>query len=551
MSKSLRVLAFTGPHWPIRPQGVSIRSFTAGTPFSLQNALREAAGRAVAKQGAWADSNWATLEGRRASVLLLEFMDEARPIVEAQLSALRPNLVLIGAMTLGFPGAIELARLVRRHRGSDCLVVLGGKHANETLRRRANGAPLLLPNSPLELMRSGRLPGESELPLFDVVVSGEGESLTVALGEAVAAAEEAGAPAAAALAFAPALQQTPGTWAFGAVSGDQIQTVTSVGPALNFDRIPTAPRVFGLQSAFPIFGGAPTGHAYSDMGLGCRMNCFFCSEKVSLNGKLRRGPRVVDRLMEHLVDIWVAGGEGAGGDVGAFVEDSILLGGDTNLIATFAKEWRRERPGRLSIGCQMTAFDVRRLKQTGLLTELRHAGVSYVAIGMETVSEEVADRMSKHRRGDLLWSEVNRLALSNLGVEGIRAGVYVLWGLGEPQNLRLRQLQQLAAWADQDACGQPCAVGLNWATLHPAGNGDECTGAARWPELDRSGRGNAEPLPDFTRWGTEPTSERLPYFVELFGEASETYPYYRGVVPSIAELRALKQAFDAWDDRNR
>jgi hypothetical protein len=122
MRPRLRVLALTAPQWPVRPRGVQVRSFTAASPFSLQNALREAAGRAANQLGAWADSNWASQADRQRSVLLLEFMDEAELVIRERLDELEPNLVLIGAMTLGMASAVQIARIVRERRGDDCLV---------------------------------------------------------------------------------------------------------------------------------------------------------------------------------------------------------------------------------------------------------------------------------------------------------------------------------------------------------------------------------------------------------------------------------------------
>nr|VFJ65015.1 MAG: hypothetical protein BECKDK2373B_GA0170837_11441 [Candidatus Kentron sp. DK] len=45
----------------------------------------------------------------------------------------------------------------------------------------------------------------------------------------------------------------------------------------------------------------------------------------------------------------------------------------------------------------------------------------------------------------------------------------------------------------------------------------------------------------FLDWGTDRNSERLAFFVELFGEASENYPLYKNYLPSQGDPEKLKQ----------
>lgn len=541
LKPTLRVLAVTAPQWPKRPIEIDTRSLTAGSPFSLQNAVRQAAGYAETKSGAWADSNWTTLKERQESVLLLEFMDDAKNRLAKLLPILKPNLVLIGTMTLGFPGALEIARIVRAEFGEDCLVILGGKHVNETLRgpSKENGIEVL-PCCPLELIHDGSLDMASGWPLFDLVISGDGEELITNIGEIVHRTLTSGQAPREALADKQALKESRGQWIVGWIEDGEVLTVTSSGMPLDFDTIPTAPSIFGLQSAFPIFDSAPTGHAYSDMGRGCKFDCHFCSERSGLNGKFRSGLDAIDRLYQHLEDIWNAGGAGKYGPVGAFIEDSILLGGEDFLIRALIEQLKSKPLRRLRIGCQMSANDVIHLHEKKLLRQLKEVGFDYVAFGMETISERVALRMSKHRKRGL-WSESNRKAISALSEAGFRVGVYVLWGLGESQREREMQLRQIKEWK-KDYKGQPAVISLNWATLHPSANPDRELKTWHWPQLD-SNNVSLIPLPNFLKWGTSEESERLSFFVELFGEASENYPYYLGVLPSMEDLVKLRYEY--------
>lgn len=499
--------------------------------------MRAAATRAELKHGVWAESNWATRTGRRDSTLLLEFMDEADALLSRVLIELRPNIVFIGAMTLGFPGAVAIAAAVRRLLGNEALIVLGGKHANETLWRRRTGEVVCFANSPLHLMASGKIGEHAGMPLFDIVVSGDAEDVVVRLGELVADVSSLGEPARNAVKAFGSLRSARGSWIAGWLSGNTIATVEGVGLPLPFGEILTAPALYGLQSAFPVFGGTKTGHAYSDMGRGCRYDCFFCSERNRVNGKLRRSPDAIDRLMEHLSAI--ASEEPTEGK-SAFIEDSILLGGDVALIEAFCARKEAQELLALQVGCQLTVSDVLALDSKGHLATLRRAGVNYVAFGMETVNEVVASRMSKNNRKGL-WTEANRKALERLTNAGIRAGVFVLWGLGESQLEREHQLQQLAEWK-QDYGGQPSAVGLNWATLHPGALHYRSDGLLLWPEID-DWKGARRPAPDYLEWGTPASSELLQPFVEVFGEASEAYPFFFGITPDAAEIERLRAIF--------
>jgi hypothetical protein len=184
--------------------------------------------------------------------------------------------------------------------------------------------------------------------------------------------------------------------------------------------------------------------------------------------------------------------------------------------------------------------DIQRLAQAGTLARLRAIGCEYVAFGMETINEAVAARMSKNRRGER-WIEANRAALTALTHAGIRAGVFVLWGLGESQAERIQQLNRLKEW-QEFYDGQPCAIGLNWATLHPGGIPKMGYAHPIWPTLNPNRSAGAR-IPDFLEWGTPPESPLLPLIVELFGEGSACYPYYEGVVPVEAELKELRELY--------
>ncbi|MES3031582.1 MAG: B12-binding domain/radical SAM domain-containing protein, partial [Patescibacteria group bacterium] len=134
---------------------------------------------ASSRQGVWGESNWRDKEALNATVVMYDYADDLFDL-ERKLREVRPNLLLIGAMTLALPGAVEIARMAKELLGDDVTVVLGGKHTSETIYREHSHVRNN-PGSPLRLMSEGKIPHN-----FDVVVSGDGEYVVVKLGELVA-----------------------------------------------------------------------------------------------------------------------------------------------------------------------------------------------------------------------------------------------------------------------------------------------------------------------------------------------------------------------------
>jgi len=531
----LRVLAVSAPHWERRPVDAPIRSFTAGTAFSLQNACRQSATAAQAGRPGWADSNWRTIQGRRESLLLLEFMDEARTIVNERVDVLRPNMVLIGAMTLGMPGAVEIARIVRDRLGNDVLIVLGGRHASETL-RDWRGEVWQAPHCPVRVgcPESPHTCDDERGPLFDVVVSGQGEDVIERLGALVADVLRRGRAAREAVReLDSALSDARGLWIAAWVDSRcaEVRVLKAKGLQLAWCSIPTAPAMFGVQSAFAVFDGIPTGHAYSDMSRGCHYDCHFCSERHSLNGRLDRSQDPVGRLVQHVRDIRAAVGSGP---AAAFVEDSVLLGGDLRLVSAFCNALEAQPTHDLRIGVQLTVHDIERFAAAGLLQRLRAVGVEYVAFGMETSNEHVAAGMSKYEQGGE-WVPASVSVLETLDRAGLRSGVFVLWGLGETQDDRTRQLMLLQTAQQRSGGRSPSAVGFNWAVLHPAATDPD---SPSWQDGVSSSQAESV-LPDFLAWGTPSSDPRHDLLQEYFGEASVRYPLYPGHAPTHEHLLEL------------
>ena len=227
----LRVLAVTAPQFGAGQIGCM--ALSSGDAASLYNACRYAAHLSETGDPSWSASNWNTSRRvRRESVLLLHDMDHANRTLTKILPTLRPNLVLISAMSICMPGAIAVAKTIRKELGDDVLIVLGGRHVNETV-YNVRGKVAHHAASPLRLMASGRI-----APQFDLVVSGDGEAIIAEIGRSVASITAKGKPARDARFELNRLLTAPGMWLAGIVDDDSIHIVRGQAGTLNYEMMP-------------------------------------------------------------------------------------------------------------------------------------------------------------------------------------------------------------------------------------------------------------------------------------------------------------------------
>jgi len=515
---SLRVLALAPPQFPHGQVGD--RALSSGDPASLFNACRSAAQAATRGHGAWSHSNWAaSRKERRDTVLMLHSLREGLPELQKHVLALRPNLLLIGSMSVCLPGAIACARFLKAMLGDEICIVLGGRHANETMYRVAGGGVAHHPSSPLRLIHEGRIE-----PVFDVVVSGDGEDVVVALGELVDRVVSAGRPAADARLELDSLRAIArGQWIAATVADGGIRTVLGgqVGP-LARDTLPVPAEMFGVTARFGVFDGRPTGHVFSDTGRGCIYDCSFCSERRTVTGmpeELDTSAGRLFRQLERVVRVVAEDHDGA--PAAAFCEDSTLLAYTPNLINQLVGRLQ-SAPWKIRFGGQLTIDQI--LSRPKLLAPLREVGMEYLFLGLETMSPDEIGGMSKdvgRRRGP--WVDRAETALEILSDTGISCGVAVLFGLGEPHESRLELIEQVGVWRKRH--GFPNPISMNWAVQHPLAGHDGGTGYR------------------YTDWSIPPG----PFmgFLRDFGEASLVYPIAGQQAPKIDEMREVHTAICA------
>lgn len=486
-------------------------------PVSLFNACRIAAQNAELGVGPWARSNWA-LGGRsrrRQSFLLMYSMDEIGRFVNL-LRQERPNLILIGAMTLCMPGAIECAKIARELLGQDVCIALGGRHATETIYLKKGGSRrtenvIHHPSSPARLIRDGQIPD-----LFDVVISGDGEFIVAELGAMIG--RHGGN--ASTINYADELDtRTPGNWlaSFPKAGKDLVGQF----PQFPRDSLPTLAPLFGVTASFDVFSGSKTAHVFSDTGPGCAYDCDFCSERSSVTGGLFEAQTSPERLYRQLSDAeLVIRSDWPQHTASAFVEDSVFLGGSPKLMDAFCS-LMEDRPLEICFGAQLTIDKI--IGCQNQIERLSGVGLNYLFVGVETLDPIEIGGMSKDlSKGNLSWADRLLLSMDICTRSSVRLGCAILFGLGENHSSRIALLKLLLS--SREHYGQPVVVSANWAVQHPLQGGDA---GANYRYLD---------------WGT-PEGPYLELF-HWFGEASLRYQM-RGVAPpSLSELKEIVTLLD-------
>lgn len=149
-------MGVAAPHWVAKGTNNDSTSLNSSDPFSLYNAYRYAAGCAEKNVGYWEESNWNNFEGRKESIILMNYFYDEVDKFKEKLLQIKPDVLFIGAMTLAFAGAIEISKIAKNILGEKVFIVLGGKHALETMYLE-NGEVINEDNSPLKLMKEGKI----------------------------------------------------------------------------------------------------------------------------------------------------------------------------------------------------------------------------------------------------------------------------------------------------------------------------------------------------------------------------------------------------------
>lgn len=526
MTDVLRVLAVSAPE---NERGTLPRDpIYSRDPASLFNAMRIAAIESEKPDSAWSRSNFAGSRKERREKMDLMYSLDDMSAFEEKLRKEKPNVLFIGAMSLSLPGAVEVAKKAREILGNDVLIVLGGRHATETIYKDAPDrefVQLQIPGqdntppikhhagSPLLLIQQGKIP-----PVFDMVVAGQGEDIIAKIGDVAEKAANEGnvrniQP------YLSELQTANGDWIAGYIDRFDIKTIQGTGQEINYNGMVSPASLFGVRAAFDVFEGNPTAHVFSDTGMGCVYSCDFCSEARDVVGKpfdMKHAPERLHAQMQQAAKVIQE--DYPDKQPTAFVEDSIILGGDPKNLEHFY-ELMKQNPVNIKFGAQFTVDQV--LRQKELITKLKEVGLEYVFVGIETLKPEEVGGMAKdvRRNDEKSWAERIEETLLFLNDNNIKSGASLLFGLGEPHDSRIDLLNHIQEW-QKISPHTLRPVSANWAVQHALKGNDA---GANY---------------DYAQWGTESNDDRLPY-IDMFGEAAMRYNMQGVNPPALEELREV------------
>lgn len=416
-------------------------------------------------------------------------------------------------MSLCLPGAVACAKKAKEMFGEEICVVLGGRHASETIYLTQDGIVKHHPGSPLRLMAEGYIDR-----VFDLVVSGEGEHIIASIGKIIADLNQRKIPSAKISDYLQKVSQTPGRWIIGWVD-KQKKIYTIEGRSGHFDRnyLPSPVEMFGVNSMFNVFPGRLTAHVFSDISSGCVYDCAFCSERRSVTGPLVQLDTAADRLFRQLkAAVNVIQRDSPSFGASAFVEDSTILAGFNNALNRLAKLLAEENLN-LCFGGQFTIDQI--LSRVEIIKNLKSVGLDYIFIGMETLEPKSVGGFSKDIKSvEDSWLRRTEKVLDILSSLKIQCGFALLFGLGETHDSRMKLLSQIKKW--QENYGIPDPISLNWAVQHPLRGNDGGTGYR------------------YTEWGIPPSNPYLEAFRD-FGEASILYPLAGQNPPTLEEIKEI------------
>ena len=378
--------------------------------------------------------------------------------VNVVLKNVDPKVVLISAVSPAHRYAIDIARTVREHL-PDCLIVLGGRHADETIRLDPTTQELTLqPSSTLSKIADGSIE-----PVIDFIISGEGYYALDVLMKAISLAMDISSKTVNATSvldvlsdFSSLLGPVPGQALIAAPYPDTIHYWPLTGYKIDLSALPSPYKAFAIRARFPIFetDGHISRTTHFMVTNACPYHCFYCSESASVVGSFNSfKDENIDQAIERMLDYLQYGAEAV------FFDDSIFWGGNVGLIINFCREWTkiheeaawnssskitlmgrtidRRKLLNLEWGAQLTVdFIAGRRSEVAMiiLDAMRQAGCTYLYIGIESMSKEIIKNVHKNIKRNKPWDERVRIALGLSRHAGIRVGSSILFGLeGETQ----------------------------------------------------------------------------------------------------------------------
>ncbi|MFH8802408.1 B12-binding domain-containing radical SAM protein [Streptomyces sp. NPDC017936] len=422
--------------------------------------------------------------------------DRSEADFRAELRCRSPRVLLISTVSPGNRYALEMARVTKEEL-PHCLVIIGGRHIDETMRYLPGTDELVVEySSPLRAIDDRRIG-----PVVDFLVAGEGHYALDLLLRAVSLAMDLDRGRADPTDVVDLLdllgragERIPGSSLICAITEDAVHAFPVRGPAFDLADLPSPYQGFAIRSRFPVFplaDGSPARTAHMTVSNACPYHCDFCSEAATVVGGLKRFGRdpaatAVERICEYV----------SYGAEAAFFDDSIFWSGTFPQIRAFCDrlsavrqaegpddlppacrrwiveddDWRRLRG--FQFGAQVTVDLMTALHKEDdvrqVLAAMREAGCTYIYMGIESMATEVMQHVHKNvrRTADRPWKTKVRRALELILEAGIPVGSSVLFGLeGETRETIEETVQEVGSLIDDGLLG---LASPNILTYHPA-----------------------------------------------------------------------------------
>ena len=429
------------------------------------------------------------------------------------LLARRPRVLLISTVSAAHRYALRIAGLAKEIL-PECLVVLGGRHVDETVRLDPRSSRLTFaPSSTATVIRRGLAP-----PVVDFLVAGDGAYALDLLMTAISQGATVEAVVAALHRLGLRGARPCGTAVIVALTGDGPHAFPIRGAGYDLAELPSPYSAFTIRSRFPVFPAPGGGHrrtAHMMTSVSCPFRCSFCSESVAVTGSMRRfAPFDLEPMLIRICEYMHYGAEAI------FFDDPVFMAGNVGAMTQFGRaladaraggrdlsercrSWLREPGGRarlhsLEWGMQLTVDVLTsvngRTEIEEMLATVRAAGCTYLYLGIESMSGTVMSSIHKNLRPhrERPWGERVRAALRLVRDADIRVGTSVLFGLdGETRATIDETVEEIGRLIDDDLLQ---LASPNILTYHPAAPVTDRHGMADHLDYHSSGHVNRPPF---------------------------------------------------------
>jgi len=407
------------------------------------------------------------------------------------LEQVQPKVVLISAVSPAHRYALDIARTVRA-KLPDCIIILGGRHADETV--HFDDATKQLRFEPSGLLTKVD-EGVVEENIVDFLVAGQGYHALDLLMKSISLAMDiqtktvdVDSVLAVMTKYPPLFGLLPGRSLIVSLRPDAFHAFPLSGPPLDLATLPSPYKAFAIRARFPIFEiedrVALTAHMMVTNS--CPYHCFFCSEGSTIVGGFLsfREDSGIKKALTRVVEYIHYGAEAI------FFDDSVFWGGNIGLIVNFCQGWskvrkeaqestteeievfgykvNRQRILDFTWGAQLVAdFLASRSEEQALIAlyAMRDARCTYIYIGIESMSEQVIQHVHKNVNRKEPWDARVRRALGLARSAGIRIGSSVLFGLeGETQETIMETIDKVEELLAEDLLS---IASPNILTYHP------------------------------------------------------------------------------------